>query len=75
MMPKEMIDRHFAIAVRHAKAGERRVLEQRQRVQTLRHAGLDSAGSQEFLDILVASLKLMNDHIALLKRERAAIQP
>ena len=74
-MPNEMIDRHFAIAVRHAKAGECRVAEQLQRVQALRHAGLDTARSQEFLDFLVASLKLMNDHLALLTRERAVIQP
>jgi len=70
-----MIDRHFAIAVRHAEAGERRVVEQRQRVQALRHAGVSTAISQEFLDVLVASLKLMNDHLALLTRERAVIQP
>jgi len=75
VMPDEMIHRHFAIAVRHAKEGERRVAEQLQRIQTLRHAGLDTATSQEFLDVLVASLKLMNQHLALLTRECAAILP
>jgi hypothetical protein len=71
-MPDEMTERHLAIALRLIEEAERRIAEQRERIRRFREAGHDTVRSEKFLELLLPTFRLMNDHRSLLERERRA---
>ena len=62
---------HFALADRHVMEADERVAHQWHRIERMRRAGRDTGASEELLQLLIQTRKLMVAHQKLLEREMA----